>query len=51
MVYAATTFKYTFDYQDGDIYWFVLGLFITIWCIFKALKDWDVGLYIVSPAQ
>jgi acetyl-CoA synthetase len=21
MVYTATTFKYTFDYQDGDIYW------------------------------
>lgn len=28
MVYAATTFKFTFDYQDDDIYWFVLRLFI-----------------------
>jgi hypothetical protein len=51
MVYAATTFKYTFDYQDDDIYWFVLGLFIAIWCIFMALKDWDVDMCIVSLAH
>ena len=23
MVYAATTFKYTFDYHENDIYWYV----------------------------
>jgi acyl-coenzyme A synthetase/AMP-(fatty) acid ligase len=21
MIFAATTFKYTFDYHDGDVYW------------------------------
>ena len=21
MVFAATTFKYTFDFQEGDVYW------------------------------
>ncbi len=21
MLYAATTFKYSFDYHDGDVYW------------------------------
>ena len=21
MIYTATTFKYSFDYQDGDVYW------------------------------
>ena len=21
MIFAATTFKYTFDFQEGDVYW------------------------------
>jgi len=30
MVYAATTFKYVFDYHPGDIFWYVLSTFSNI---------------------